>query len=137
MSDVKTKAGMKFIKHRPKDPLDPGFSITGIKFKWMSPQKTEDRTGGIWETLRPGSLPESVVSEMKKNGLFAKGDTIRNNELVLGFCSDEVHAEMRKEKKALADEQLRRVGHNPYNAGGTISVTDAKVSRGSEDAFRD
>lgn len=137
MADLK-KAGMKFTKHRPKDPLDPGFSISGLKFKWMSPQKTEDRAGGIWETLRPSSLPDAVVAEMKKNNLFAKGDTIRNNELVLGYCSDDEHANMRKEKRALAEDQLRRVGHNPYNAGGSIQVTDAQVSRiSSEDAFKD
>lgn len=132
------KKGLKFNKHRPKDPLDPGFSISGLRLKWMSPQKTEDRAGGIWEILRPDTLPIEVLTEMKKNNLFASGDTIRNKELVLGFCTEEVHQEMRKEKQQLADDQLRRIKALPHNATG-MKIEEATVTHGrtAEDAFRD
>lgn len=131
------KSGTKFSKHRPKDPLDPGFSLTGYKLKWMSPHKTEDRAGGIWETLHLTNVPEELKKVMKQNNLFAKGDTIRNNELVLGVCSEDVHAEMRQEKKSLAEEQLRRIKNNPHNAQG-MTVTDLEMSkRSAEDAFKD
>lgn len=131
------KAGTKFTKHRPKDPLDPGFSLSGYRLKWMSPQKTEDRAGGIWETLHLSNVPKELVETMKKNNLFAKGDTIRLNELVLGICDEATHAQMRKEKQELADDQLKRIRNSPHNAQG-VRVTDAEFSRRSaEDAFKD
>lgn len=131
------KSGTKFTKHRPKDPLDPGFSLSGYRLKWMSPQKTEDRAGGIWETLQLESIPSELKDVMKKNNLFAKGNTIRNNELVLGFCSEEAHQEMRKEKQALAEDQLKRIRNVPHNSQG-MRITDAELTkRSAEDAFKD
>lgn len=113
-----------FKTHRPLDPTDPGFSIPGVKLRWISGRVRETAsTSSIWETFRKSKLPKDLVDHIQRHypGAFAEGDTIRrgSGELVLAYCSDEMAKQHKKFLEMAASEQAQRARILPAQKDAT------------------
>lgn len=125
-----TKAGMTFVRHVPRDPSDPGFTIPGYQLRWVSGRVNESNPGRAWIPLKKSQMPADFVkfSEDRMHDGNKEGDTIRRGggELVLCYASDEDASDVKAQiaQKARGQEQVLR--ERPVaNAKGVHSrVTD-------------
>lgn len=106
---------MNFIKHKPVDRSDPGFTIPGQKLRWVSGSVAENNPGRPWAVLRKSKMPKELVEHLKDVNPFAfqDGDTIRRGDLVLAYAPIEHANEFRKEILERAQEQEMLVKRGP------------------------
>jgi len=138
MSEVKTKNGLKFVTHRPKDKSDPGFKIVGAQLRWIAANQTEDRPGRIFRILRKTDLPPELSKAMTDYNadMFNKDGIIRNRELVLAWAPMEKVQEHKKELEMAAKRQMSMVT-SKANVGGAkgMKVFEAEMSKGNTEDF--
>lgn len=101
-----------FVKHRPVDPSDPGFTIPGIKLRWISGRVRERSGTDIWRQLRKSDMPKELIDHIENHypGAFSSGDTVRrgSGELILAYAPmDRVVAHRRALDQATRDQATR------------------------------
>lgn len=113
-----------FNKHRPIDPSDPGFTLPGVKLRWISGRVQEVYAGRIWATLRKEDLPAELVKhiESMRPDAFQHGNTYRRygTELILGYATEQAAKEHRQEINRNSERQMSTIKTSP------ISGTDSK-----------
>lgn len=125
-----------FVKHRPVDRSDPGFTIPGHTLRWISGRVSENNPGRIWMILRKSELPPDLIKYLEQHhpGAFREGDTIRRGDLVLSYASESFHKDYKAEKVAAAKElqqSLKRTPKMEFNQ--TAAVTDYETSKVSNE----
>lgn len=138
MSAEKTKGSLKFIPHRPKDKLDPGFTIVGHKIRWLASTQTEDKMGRIWRILRKSDLPAETLRAMQEMNreVFGRDDTIRNKELVLAYASNDAVELEREMLREAAQRQMSLVTSRAIPGGNKhMRVEEAEVTKVSGSEF--
>lgn len=136
MSKVLEKNGKQFVMYRPKDSLDVGFRVPGMQLRWVADRQTEDRFGRPWKTLRESDLPKELADELKRRGLFSKGDTIRKAELVLAFASEEETVQLRKELDAINADKMSRIVKQSPAKGVRVDEHQTQMSQLSSDNYK-
>jgi hypothetical protein len=134
----KSKGQMKFLTHRPKDKLDPGFRIVGMKLRWIAATQTEDRMGRIWRVLRKEEMPPEILKQMRDGNrdMFGQDNTIRSRELILAYATEEAVAEERRMNEALAKSQMAQVTSKSAPGGNKhVKVQEAELSQVSSSEF--
>lgn len=121
MSAKNVEKKLQIKRHRPTDTLDPGFTIDGMKLRWISSRREEDHFGRIWLPLRREQLEDETVKAMEREayGIWSGGSTIRRGDLVLAYAPIKEVEELRAEKAELAQEMLNRVDRNKTPMKGT------------------
>lgn len=96
---------LTFVKNRPVDKSDPGFTIPGKTLRWVSARVSENNPGRPWVILRKSVLTKELITHLEgiNPNAFALGDTIRKGDLVLAVATKEAHKLHRKE----LDEKAR------------------------------
>lgn len=134
--ETKTAKGLKFVTHKPKDKLDPGFQILGWKLRWIAATQTEDRYGRPHRVLKKEDLPADILKDMERSNpdFFARDNTIRNRELVLAYCPIDVANNIRREMDQAARDQMARIKSLPSNSKGMKldEVDVRKIGAGEE-----
>jgi hypothetical protein len=134
----KSKGQFKFITHRPKDKLDPGFRIVGMKLRWIAATQTEDRMGRIWRVLRKEDLPPEVLKQMKDGNrdMFGQDNTIRSRELTLAYATEEAVAEERRLVDQASRAQMAQVTSKTAPGGNKhMKVEEAELTQVSGSEF--
>lgn len=103
-----------FQTHRPIDPTDPGFSIPGVKMRWISGRVRErSPSSQIWMPLRKDKLPPKLVEHIENcfPNAFSDGNTIRrgSGELILAYAPVDRVSEHRTYLDSLSKEQTSKV----------------------------
>jgi uncharacterized protein (DUF2252 family) len=132
------KGSMKFISHRPKDKLDPGFRIVGHKLRWIASTQTEDKMGRIWRVLRKEDMPAETLKEMQaaNRDMFGRDNTIRNRELVLAYATEDAVNLERQSLQEAAKRQLSMVNSKSVPGGNKhITVDEAEMTKVSGSEF--
>jgi len=132
------KGSMKFISHRPKDKLDPGFRIVGHKLRWIASTQTEDKMGRIWRVLRKEEMPAETLKEMQaaNRDMFGRDNTIRNRELVLAYASEDAVNLERQSLQEAAKRQLNMVNSKSVPGGNKhITVDESEMTKVSGSEF--
>lgn len=97
-----------FSTHRSADASDPGFSIQGVKMRWISGRVRErSDSSGIWVPFKKSALPKELVEHILKHypNAFSEGDTIRrgSGELILAYATKD-HADAHRARLDLASK---------------------------------
>lgn len=132
------KGNLKFVTHRPKDALDPGFRILGAKLRWIAATQTEDKMGRIWQVLRKDQVPKELLEQMRKSGreIFGSDNTIRKRELVLAWADEAAVAEERAMLDRAARSQLSQVTSKSVPGGNRhMKVEEAEMTKVSGSEF--
>ena len=130
-----------FKKHITVDASDPGFSIPGVKMRWISGRVRErSDTSHMWVPLRKDKLPKELVTHIENcyPNAFSDGNTIRrgSGELILAVADLEAMAKHKKYLASLASEQAARAKLVPKGQedGGKYKNDYAKVEEYEEGA---
>jgi len=132
-----------FKTHRPIDPTDPGFSIPGVRFRWIAGRVRESSsTSGIWQTFKKSALPAALVEHINRHypGAFSEGDTIRrgNGELTLAYATVEEANKHRSYLNDLSREQASRARILPAQKGATAKdFSKIETYEGTESTIPD
>lgn len=134
---LKGAKGLEFKRHRPKDPLDVGFTIKGWKIRWIGSRQTEDKFGRIWKVLRRQDMPEALVHDLEATnmGIFNNGDTIRKGDLVLSYAPDEANDALRKELNKAAKDMEQSILANP-SRHVKVDMKETSISKEGAENFR-
>lgn len=132
-------ADLKVYKtHRVTDPSDPGFSIPGVKFRWVSGRVREGSASrDLWKVLRKSDISPKLVThiESTRPNAFSEGDTIRrgNGELILAYAPFDEIDKHRKYLDALTKEQTSRARITPKQEKiGPNDFTKVETYEGTE-----
>lgn len=128
-------ADVKFLKHKPVDRSDPGFTIPGHKIRWISGSVAENNPGRPWVVIRKSKLDKELVEHLKDHNPFAfqEGDTIRRGDLVLAYAPNDMAEELRNEirQKAAEQEALVRRGPDVGFRNGAYAKVEINEERDS------
>lgn len=122
-----------FKTHRPSDATDPGFTIPGLKFRWVSGRVRESQSSSaLWSSFKKNEMPEKLVEYVSRlyPNTFSSGETIRrgSGELVLCYAKREEIEAHRKILDAEAKEQSSR---------SRLLSNQEKIGKGEKDYKND
>jgi hypothetical protein len=135
----------KFTEHKPVDNRDPGFALPGYQLRWLSSGVHERRPERVWSPITLAMLPDELLKRLKAKHPFwfrdSQGDTIRRRGDVLAFAPIEEAAEVRKENRQKAQDNMsifnnRKVSKAILEQGrGDMQVESSmhKISLGKDD----
>lgn len=118
-----------FVKHRPVDRSDPGFTIPGHRLRWVSARVSENEPGRPWRPLRKSQLSKELQDHLEtiNPDVFAHGDTIRKGDLVLALAHEDRAKELRKELNERSRDQERSVARFARGVNNPDGSPRAKV----------
>ncbi len=118
----------QFNKHRPVDNSDMGFTVPGLKLRWVNGRVSENNPDRPWVVLRKSDLPKDLVDyiEGRSPDAFKGGETIRRGDLVLGYADEKANEIKKRELAEAAKEMQARVKTAPSIANKSGRQT-AKV----------
>lgn len=108
-----------FNKHRPVDRTDPGFTIPGVKLRWISGKVSENNPGRPWVVIKKGDCPKELLEHLERHNphAFANGDAFRRGDLVLAFTDEEGHKLLKREIEEARKAQEELVKRPPSIMG--------------------
>lgn len=118
-----TKTQVKF--HRPVDPSDPGFTIRGMKIRWISGYVQSRKPWRMWKTLKVSEMPKCEEWEnwKQENSHVVDGDKIRRGDQTLSYAPTRVVEEKRRENRELQKTNESRTRSKTRDSATGIVAT--------------
>jgi hypothetical protein len=132
-----TKLKVEMKRGRSLDPSDPGFTIPGHQFRWVSSVQTENKVGRIWKLVRKEDLSQEVIEqvESRRPNAFDGGNTIRWGSNVLAYAPNELVDQARAETDRSAVSQMNMIKAAPNNPNITVDKKETEVRRVGAEEF--
>lgn len=123
-----------FNKHKPIDRTDPGFTIPGVKLRWVSGKVSENSPGRPWVVITKSDCPKELLEHLSRHNpsAFANGDVYRRGDLCLAYTTEEAHKLLKREIAELRTDQEELVKRAPSIMGrdgknrASIEVNETK-----------